>query len=73
MPKGIVGIFDVDKTIDIMSVSNPQEKVGDVNLRTVLYKLKLSDDFSLVEEFYQVAAMSPVDVVVGKTKEAGKW
>ena len=28
VPKGIFGIFDVDNTMDIMSVSNPQEKVG---------------------------------------------
>ena len=28
VPKEIIGIFDVDKMMDIMSVSNPQEKVG---------------------------------------------
>ena len=58
--------------MDIMSVPNPQEKVGEVNLRTVLYKLKLSDDSSLVGEVHQAAAMSPLDVVVGNTEEAGK-
>ena len=72
VPKGIVGILDVNKILDIMFVSNPQEKVGEVNLRDVLYKLRLSDDSSLVGEVHQAAAMSPVDVVVGNTEEAGK-
>ena len=72
VPKGINGIFDVDKTMDVMSVTNPQEKVGEVSLRAVLYKLKLRDDSSLVGEVHQAAAMSHVDVVVGNTEEAGK-
>ena len=72
VPKGILGILDVYKMLDIMSVSNPQEKVGEMNLRDVLYKLRLSDDSSLVGEVHQAAAMSPVDVVVGNTEEAGQ-
>ena len=32
LSKGIVGIFDVDKKVDIMSVTNPQERVGSCNL-----------------------------------------
>ena len=72
VPKGIIGIFDVDKTMDIMTVSNPQEKVGEVNLRAVLYKLKLRDDSSLVGEVHQAAAIDPVGVVVGSTEGAGK-
>ena len=72
VPKGIISIFDVDNTIDIMSVVSPQEKVGEVNLRAVLYKLKLRDDSSLVGEVHQAAAMSPVDVVAGNTEEVGK-
>ena len=43
-----------------------------MNLRAVLYKLKLRDDSPLVGEVHQAAAMSPVDVVVGNTEEAGK-
>ena len=70
--KKIVGIFDVDQKIDIMSVTNPQERLGECNLRDVLYKLKLSDGSSLVGEVHQAAVMSPVDVVVGNTEEAGK-
>ena len=70
--KGIVGIFDVDKKIDVMSVTNPQEKVGECNLRDVLYRLKLSDGSSLVGEVHQAAVMSSVDVVVGNTEEAEK-
>ena len=72
VPKGIVGIFDADKTLDIMSVSNLQERVGELNLRDVLYKLKLSDDSSFLGEVHQAAAMSPLDVVEGNTEEAGK-
>ena len=72
VPKGITGIFDVDKTMDVMSVTNPQEKLGEANLRAVLYKLKLRDDSSLMGEVHQAVAMSPVDVVVGNTEEACK-
>ena len=69
--KGIMGIFDVDKTMDIMSITDPQEKV-EVTLRAVLYKLKLQDNSSVVGEVHQAAAMSPVDVVVGNMEEACK-
>ena len=72
VPKGIIGIFDANKTMDVMSVTNSQEKVGEVNLRAVIYKLKLRDDSSLVGGVHQAAAMSTMDVVVGNTEEAGK-
>lgn len=72
IPKGIVGIFDVDKKMDVMSVTNPQERVGQCSLRDVLYKLQLSDGSSLVGEVHQAAVMSAVDVVVGNTEEAEK-
>ena len=55
-----------------MSITNPQERVGSCNLRDVLYKLKLSDDSSLVGEVHQAAVMSLVNVVVGNTEEAEK-
>ena len=72
LSKGVVGIFDVDKKVEIMSVTNLQERVGSCNLRDVLYKLKLSDGSSLVGEVHQAAVMSRVNVVVGNTEEAGK-
>ena len=72
LSKGIVGILDVDKKIDMMPVTNPQERVGECNLGDVLYKLKLSDGSSLVGEVHQAAVMSPVDVVVGNTEEERK-
>ena len=58
--------------MNVMSVTNPPEKIGEVTLRAVLYKLKLRDGSSLVGEVHQAAAISPVDVVVGNTEEAGK-
>ena len=70
--KGIVGIFDVDKKVDVMSVTSPQERVGECSLRDVLYRLTLSDGSTLVGEVHQAAMMCAVDVVVGNTEEAGK-
>ena len=58
--------------MNVMSVTNPPEKIGEVTLRAVLYKLKLRDGSSLVGEVHQATAISPVDVVVGNTEEAGK-
>ena len=69
---GIVGICDVDKKMDIMSVTDPDQKRGEMNLRAVLYNLKLQDEHSLVGEVHQAGPMSPVDVVVGNTEEASK-
>merc|ERR1711966_539255 len=70
--KGILGILDVDKKADVMSVTNPQERVGECSLRDVLYRLTLSDGSSLVGGVHQAAAMHSVDIVVGNTEEAGK-
>ena len=70
--KGIVGIFDVDNKVDVMSVTNPQERVGECSLRDVLYRLTLSDGSTLVGEVHQAAVMCSVDVGVGNTEEAGK-
>ena len=67
-----MGIFDVDKKVDVMSVTNPQERVGECSLRDVLYRLTLSDGSTLVGEVHQAAMMCSVDVVVGNTEEAGK-
>ena len=39
--KGLAGILDVDKKVDITSESDPTEKVGEMSLRGVLYNLKM--------------------------------
>ena len=39
--KGLAGILDVDKKIDITSETDPTEKVGEMSLRGVLYNLKM--------------------------------
>ena len=69
---GFMGIIGVDKKIDIMSITDPQIKKGEVTLRAVLYKLKLQDNSSLVGEMHQSSAMNPVDVVIGNTEQASK-
>ena len=70
--KDIMDVFDVDKKMDILSITDPQEKNGGYTLRAVMYRLKLQDNSSLVGEVHQAAAMSPVDVVVRNTGEASK-
>ena len=69
--KGIMGIFDVNKRMDIIFITGLQEK-AEVTLRAVLYRLKLQDNSSLVGEVHQATAMSPVDVAVANTEEASK-
>ena len=50
--KGLSGILDVDKKVDITSDSDPVEKVGEMSLRGVLYNLKLQDGHTLFGEIY---------------------
>ena len=50
--KGLSGILDVDKKVDITSDSDPTEKVGEMSLRGVLYNLKLQDGHTLFGEIY---------------------
>ena len=68
--KGLSGILDVDKKIDITSDSDPTEKVGEVSFRGVLYNLKMQDGHTLFGEIYQGGPMMNVDVVVGNTPTA---
>ena len=70
--KGLAGILDVDKKVDITSESDPTEKVGEMSLRGVLYNLKMQDGHTLLGEIHQGGPMNNVDVVVGNTPAAEK-
>ena len=67
--RGINGIFDIDKLVNVFSVSEPSKIVGKINLRGVLYSLKTMDDLPLFAEVHQASAMKSVDVVIGNSKE----
>ena len=66
---GLNGIFDIDKLVNVFSVSEPSKTVGKTNLRGVLYSLKTMDDLPLFAEAHQASAMKSVDVVIGNFKE----
>ena len=68
--KGLVGVFDIDKTVDIYSITNGMEIVGTMNLRSVFYAIKMMDGSPLIAEIHQADPMMNVDVVVGKTEDA---
>ena len=68
--KGLTGVFDTDKTVEIYSVSNAHDVVGYMNLRTVFYSMRMMDGRPLFAEVHQAEAMMNVDVVVGMTAEA---
>ena len=70
--KGLAGILDVGKKVDITSKSDPTEKVGEMSLRGVLYNLKMQDGHTLLGEIHQGCPMNNVDVVVGNTPAAEK-
>ena len=68
--KGLSGILDVDKKVDITSDSDPTEKAREMSLRGVLYNLKMQDGHALFGEIHQGGPMMNVDVVVGNTPAA---
>ena len=67
--RGINGIFDIGKLVNVFSVSEPSKIVGNINLRGVLYSLKTIDDLPLFAEVHQASAMKSIDVVIGNSKE----
>ena len=68
--KGVIGVFDIDKRVDIYSVTDIAEVVRTVNLRSVFYAMNMLDGNPLIAEIHQADPMMNVDVVVGKTEEA---
>jgi hypothetical protein len=68
--KGLDGAFDVDRTVNVYSVTDISKVVGTINLRIVLYSMKMLDGRPLFAEIHQSAPLMNVDVVIGKTKEA---
>ena len=63
--KGLSGILDVDKKVDITSESDSTEKMGEMSLRGVLCNLKMQDGHTLFGERHQGGPMMNVGVVVG--------
>ena len=41
--KGVIGVFNINKKVDIYSVTNIEEVVGTMNLRSVFYAMKMLD------------------------------
>ena len=66
--KGVIGVFDIDKRVDIYSVTDIEEVVGTMNLRSVFYAMNMLDRNPLIPEIHQADPMMNVDVVVGKTE-----
>ena len=51
--------------MDIYSVTDIEEVVGTMNLRSVFYAMKMLDGNPLIAEIHQADPMMNVDVVVG--------
>ena len=68
--KGVIGVFDIDKRVDIYSVTDIAEVVGTMNLHSVFYAMNMLDGNPLITEIHQADPMTNVDVVVGKMEEA---
>ena len=68
--KGVIRVFDIDKRVDIYSVTDIAEVVGTMNLCSVFYAMNMLDSTPLIAEIHQADPMMNVDVVVGKTEEA---
>ena len=68
--KGVIGVFYIDKRVDIYSVTDIAEVVGTMDLRSVFYAMNILDGNPLIAEIHQADPMMNVDVVVGKTEEA---
>ena len=64
--KGVIGVFDINKRVDIYSVTDMAEVVRTTNLCSVFYAMNTS----LIAEIHQADPMMNVDVVVGNTEEA---
>ena len=41
--KGVIGVFDIDKRVDIYSVTDISEAFGNMNLRSVFYAMNMLD------------------------------
>ena len=67
---GIIGIYDLDKEVDVFRESYSSKKVGTYSLSGALYTVKMTDGRTLFAELHQAGAMACVDVVIGKTNEA---
>ena len=67
---GVIRVFDINKRVDIYSVTDIAEVVGTMNLRSVFYDMNMLDKNPLIVEIHKANSMMNVDVVVGKTEES---
>jgi hypothetical protein len=66
----IIEIYNLDKEVKVSSESDVKTEVGAYFLKGALYIVKMSDGHTLFVVLHQAGAMSHVNVVIGKTKEA---
>ena len=68
---GLTGLTSIDEPVPIYSASDPERKEGSLTMRAVLYQyVRMADGRSLFAEIHQAVPSGPVDVVVGRCKEA---
>ena len=70
--KGVIGVLDIDKRVDIYSVTDIAEVVGTMNLCSVFYAMNMLEGNPLITEIHQADPMMNVDVVVGTSHTAAE-
>ena len=68
--KGLEGIMDVDKYVPIYRAVDTSQVMAQMNLRGILYNMKMPNEHSLFAEVHQGGPMMSVDVVIGNTLAA---
>ena len=61
--KRLAGVLDVDKKVDIYSETESSEKMVEMDIRGVLYNLKMQGEYTLFGGIYQGGPMMNVDAV----------
>ena len=51
--KGVIGVFDIDKRVDIYSVTDIAKVVGTMNLHSVFYAINMLDGNPLIAEIHR--------------------
>ena len=68
--KSLGGVFEVDRIGNVYLAIDTAKVVCTINVRAVLYAMKMLDGRPLFVEIHQLAPIMNVNVVVGKTEEA---
>ena len=67
---GLDGVFGINGTIYVYSITDTTKVVVTINLCTVLYTMNIVEGRPLFVEIHQAAPLMNVNMVVGKTMEA---